>query len=457
MPPRFHLLAAATAALLATLALLACTSDGTPPSRSPTPTPEVIRTPEATQTLEPTSTPRLIAPTPTATPKSPVVGMTVLQASGVGEHYTVYDGHSRLIDDQFPRFTSDGAVWYSPTDETAAFRWDSTARATEAIEGAWGVTESADGLTRSYNLRSDDGPTHDLVAIRGDLELTTRGDYSAHVLSPDGLSLAAFRWENGANSLVVFDLAGGRHTTLATDIDTCDCRNPPPLWSPSGAYLAYTDFGNPPTDEADRGGFVVAVDRAVDPIEVGDIVGWLATDEGDRLVAIASGVLRLVDPATGERHALALPEVGVRFATLTAGATLLDVAANDSDGVTRTLLLDPLTSEILGSWEGDGPAAMTPDGPAFASTNTEGCAGTRLDHPALDEPACFDGADVAVWSPDGRLLALRGDSRQSTDDWVEIWDVAADFRYRFEVPPDSRLLGWSPDSIHLLVIWGSGV
>ena len=335
----------------------------------------------------------------------------------------------------------------------------------EAIRRAWGVTESADGAILAYYRQPEDAFARNVVVEAGVSTTLIAGPIVKHELSPDGQSIAVYRLnDDNSATLVVVDLASGEERLLATDIDPCSCDSTRgPLWSPSAEYVAYIDYGEPPSDETDRGSYVVAAVGG-NPVEVGLIGGWLADGGVDRLVVSRSGVARLYAPATGAQRVIALEDARVAGAALLGEGLLLKVSFED-DTTSGVAVVDPLAGFELERWAWDGDVAMTPAGPAIAVSSHEhrrplaadGCPGVWLDHPALAEPTCFAEAEFGVWAPDGPLLALRGQRGEPANHWIEIWSPADGIRYHFDVPRDAIIVDSSPDGQRVLVTWGVGI
>jgi hypothetical protein len=456
-PWRVRSLGLAVVLMLALAA--ACTSDDEPPpaaSTTPTATASAVASsPDASSEAGPRAT---VSP-------APAVGIWVID-SETGSAAVLFDGDSRPSDlGALPlSFTPSGAIWLGSA-EGVARRFAPTGEVTATLEAA-AVLESPDEASLAYFLPGS--PI--LVADGGAGAVLVSGAPLRPVMSPRGDRVAylevAESSEFGATSfeLVVYDIPNGTVSVLATGIELCQCDVPFPLrWSPTGAFIAYEDFGVIGSDDAEaRAGYVVPADGSTAPVRVADeprrVLGWFGASDDALLVQRPSEPV-FVDPMTGLGKPLLPRDQLVR------GAARIDPTGRGVQIWTPTggtTLLDPVAGVEVDRWRVHGFAALTPfgpalavDGPAVNVAPAPNCTGVWIEHPNLPEGECVRGATRALWSPDGSMLALLGNSG-ARDRWLEFWTFGED-PLRVLIAPEADLVEWSADGRYLLVAWGFGV
>lgn len=460
-------------ALVAAVAIAAGCSGDDDPTSTPTGTPEVAGTPEVTGTPEASppaegTTTATVEATSEATATPWRNGVMLLDVSGVGDHWTLYDGESRMVvgDPPAPRFAADGSVWLRAGEWPSAVQFARDGAELASIEGAWGVSTTADGSRRAY-YRGDGDAAPELVV---ETDLGTEvipGPIRKHEFSSDGTRVAYYRAdEAGLSSLYVLDLASGETTMLASSIDPCQCEwTSGPVWSPSGVTLAFEDYGQLlGPDDPTRGQYVVLASGG-EPVDVGVFAGWLPGGAADLAVTERDGEVRVIDVTTGDsRLLMSAPEGRSVRVRVLAGRALVQARMTESSTAdTITVLIDALTGDELARWELWGVPTLTPTGPAIFALGGQNqragapfCNGLAVVQAELAEPACVTHANFGIWSPDGTRLLVSGNSRESTDDWVGVWSVDAGLETRFDVPPRSALADWSADGETALVVWGFG-
>jgi hypothetical protein len=353
-----------------------------------------------------------------------------------------------------PSITAAGAVWLTGRDQVAR-RYEPSVGLGETIDAAV-VWESDDSATRV--VLGDGGM---LTLEHGGERAVVAEAALSPVLSPDGRSVAYLeRRSDGDFDLLVASVEG-QPRTLATGVQLCDCDEPTiPRWSPSGAFIAFGDFGSPGDDEPeDLGGYSVRVDRADPAVRVtdrpSDLLGWLAGADHTLVLQVISEP-RLFDAATGEGRALLLPGLLARgTGRLTHDARHVQIWTPDGG----TTLADPAAGAELERWSLRGDAVLTPfgpsltvNGPEIALVSVVGCWGVWIEHPNLPEGECVRGAERAQWSPDGSTLALLS-AAGSFDRWLEFWTFD-DEMVRVLVPRWVTRVEWSAGGRHVLVSWG---
>lgn len=448
------------AVMMALLVASACTSGGESPGGTFT----VVATPASSEiSPAPTEGAATASGTPTTAP--PPVAIWVID-SLTGDAVTLFERGARPGDlDALPlAFTPSGAIWLGSA-EGVAQRFAPTGEVTATREAA-AVLESPNEANVVFFLPGS--PI--LVADGGDGAVLVSGAPRQPVMSPSGDRVAYLElvessgFGTTAYELAVYDLASGTAVTLARGIENCQCDTPYPLrWSPDGAFIAYEDFGILGSDDPEaRGSFVVGTDGGADPMRVAAepraIVGWFGTSDGTLLVQRPAEPV-FVDPATGLTEPLLPRDQLVR------GAAHIDATGRGIQIWTPTggtTLLDPVGGIEVESWRWHGFAALTPfgaalavDGPAVNSAPAPICSGVWIEHPNLPQGECVRGATRALWSPDGAMLALLGNSG-ARDRWLEFWTFGED-PLRVLIPPHADLVEWSPDGRYLLVASGFGV
>lgn len=431
--------------LVVVLALVGsgCTSDEATPTVSPTR--ETTRSAE-----EPTATP---IPLPSPRPQIPDLGVWVIDADTgtIAKLYEVQD--AVLPGSVSATFGAADAVWITGEDGVARRHlFDGTS--TDSVDGVT-VLEGPDSSVRV--LFAGDGRSLSLE-VAGESEVVSDAAIRPF-LSPDGSAVAYLEGSDASGYELWVATAEGASARLASDVQLCQCDDvTAPSFSPSGEFVAFSDYGALGGDDpTDRGTYVVRADGAAAPAraaaEPRALVGWLTPEEATLVLQVVSDP-RLFDAATGETRPLP-NQVARGTARLTQSGTHVQIWTPDGG----TLLTDPFTGDALEQWSVRGTAAATPFGPAIAVNGPEinvapiaGCWGVWIEHPNMPEAECVLGAERALWSPDASMLALLSDLGP-LDRWLEFWTFG-DEPIRVLVPPLSTLAGWSADGRHLLVTWG---
>ncbi len=436
-------------ALIATLVALAASGcsgeEATPTSTAASPTSEVGATAEA-----PSATTTAITP---PRPLIPDLGVWVIDAetAEIVKLYELDDAPTRERAE--PIFAPSGAVWVTD-DDGAARRYLADGTVTESVSDGV-VFETIDPAARA--VLSDDGALH--LDVDGQRE--AMGDaVIAPFVSPTGVAVAYLERVGEASVDLLVAVPGGEPIVLAAGVQLCACDDAPaPAWSPSGEFIAFSDFGGASDGEDDRGTYVVPVDGGESPTQVvadpRALLGWVASDDATLAIQVVSEP-RLFDAASRESRPLMAPgQVARGTGRLAADGARVQIWTPDGG----TALVDPASGEELDRWSERGIATLTPFGPALAVLGPElniapipGCWGVWLEHPSLPEAECVLGAERALWSPDGSMLALLSD-RGPFDRWLEFWTFG-DAAARVLVPPTARLVEWSDDGRFLLVTWG---
>jgi len=437
-------LRAATAALTLALLAAACT---TPAAPEATPASEVTRQP----------TP------PASAPAGSTVGVWVVD-SQTGAVAILYEGDAEPLipDASHPTFTPSGVVWLA--DTAGATRYAPSGGGLAVIEAGSGVIESNEARARTYYLASDGAEPVLMIERPLGTTRTVGPDGIRPAFSPSGASLAYLARSEGERfDLVVLDTNLAQRQVRATGLQLCQCEDfSRPVWSPSGDYIAYSNFAAPVSDgPGDRGSFVVEAFGPGEPVRVagepGAVVGWLPDASNTLLVGPGSGPA-LFDAATAEQRPLILAAPQLQgIATLAPGGGHVQLWASTGD----TFLVDPRTGIELVHWQVHGNSALTPVGPAIAIDRRSGtfapvpsCLGVLIAHPRLFVPQCVTGAARSFWSPDGSTLAILG-APAANDRWLEFWTLGA-AQFRMLIPPSAEPVEWSPDGRYLLVVWGIG-
>ena len=461
----------AALALLAAILAAACTSDGT---SAPSITPSESPRPEAT-----TRAPFVpVTPSPTPEVREPPEVRVILVDIATGELTTLYDGSSDLVSGGFfPHFTPDGtAVWLSSRDGTGATQFSLNGDALYEISGAWAVQESADSLTRTYPLREEGGElgTHRVVE-RGGIRRLIEGQTPGGVLSPDG-SQIAFRYWNDRDepaplAIDVVTISTGERLTLATNLGPCGCDGgPPPIWSPSGNFIAYVDFEAPRGNfDDDFGAYVVPVagGTAIRRSDAGRFTDdWIVNADG-------SESLFYLDPAGLSRFDLTTAKSVLLYPTPTdedlrlVGFVDSHVVLSELDRlgrVERTTLVALDSSEVA-SWSGQANVVLGPNGPVASVENFRispnrpdlECDGAWYEHPRLSEPGCVEGGRWVSWSPDTAFLTATIEEVDGSFGVALINVVSGE---RIEVPRTRErvaFIEWNQAGTHVLLAWGVGL
>lgn len=468
------------APMLMVLAVLAAACTGGDPPATPAPTAAVAA--EVAPTPEATAAP---SPEPAVEPRLPPNGVWLVDAA-TGERTVLYESDDRLYSRLVPGidFTpASDAVWLSPRGSGGSARVALDGAVQESIVDGWGVIESPYGPTRSYWLIED-----------GDLtgQLAVEHEESVHEL-PERVVLPAFdpqdRWLayidvdldrpgtpfGRTGTLRVLDLRTGAARALATGIDPCECDGTPgPVWSPSGRYVTYVDFGNKTIDASgevttgdDAGTYVVEVASgevqhlSQNPRDFAYLSRWLPGE--DTLVMTRGGVVSLLDVVTGGERVLAEFEGDAVAWTDPLGRGLTVVVTPLEPPYSTTIIALALPDgRELDRWHDRGLVAWTADGPAIAINAYRGgvpC-GVIVHHPALAEERCVEGTLDGSWSPDGRYLALFGRGAGSSEGWqVTILDTANGRESIVDggAIPEQPTMRWNEAGTHFLVIWPSGL
>ena len=424
---------------------VACTSGDSPePAASPTPPTEatVVATASTTAAL-----PRR--------PPPPEAGALVVDVES-GAIATLYELADLTPDLPLSLSRSEsGVVWLTGADGVAR-RFLPDGVETESIAGV-AVIEGVAPKVRA------------MVEPGGGLSLEVDGEPSrlsesafGAVLAPDGRAVAYLEERDAGRLVLLVASVGGGAVELLDDVQLCGCEEQPPIrWSPSGEFIAVSDFGLGGDAGEDRGGFVVRADGGEPArLVVADpeaVIGWLAGEESTLLVQVVSSPM-LYDALAGDTRPLLGPGQVAR-GTSRLSANGRDVQVWTPDG--GTALADPVAGVELERWTERGLAVLTPFGPAMAVQGPEltiapipGCWGVWIEHPSLPEAECVRGAEQALWSPDGSMLALLSD-RGPFDRWLEFWTFGEQ-PIRVLVPPTATLDGWMVGGRYLLVTWGFG-
>ena len=471
------------APMLMALVVLAAACTGDDPPATPEPvaaeTAEVAPTPEA---------PAAPSPEPAAEPRLPANGVWLVEAA-TGDWIVLYESETRLSNRLLPgiAFTPDGTgVWISPRG-AGSLRLALDGSILDRIEDGWGVVESPFGPARAYWLIEDGEPTRDLVIEQDGAAVRTTGRASSLAWDPSGRRVAFIDFSGTRTSfgpvgrLTVVDIESGAARVLASGLEPCECGGTPgAVWSPSGRYVTYVDFGDKTIDGGgevitgdDAGTYVVEVASgevqhlSQNPRDFAYFSRWLPGE--DTLVMTRGGTVSLLDVVTGGERVLAEFE-GDAVAwidPLGRGLTVVVTPLGPPYSTTIIALALPDGRE-LDRWHDRGLVVWTADGPAIAINAYRGgvpC-GVIVHHPILGEERCIEGTLDSRWSSDGRYLALFGRAREGEyvgDEYHEWWRVTIldTIDGHLTIVADDQLpsqptIRWNEAGTHFLVIWPSG-
>lgn len=428
-----------------------------------------------TATVEVSATPRaLVTAMPTvevveATPEPPDVGVLVMDVA-TGETTELYRGSEYLLlgDRFYPRSTGDqSAVWLSVESWGEARRFGLDGQLLFTVDG-WGAIESDDGLSHSYYLVDEDGTLLRSIAVeRRGVRRIFDGRVVRRAFSPDGRSIAIEL--SGVESqieLVVLDIETGDSRVLATDVGLCQCDGgPTPRWSPSGDYLAYSDFDyDSAADEPMGSGSFVAHAASGEIVQLVPRNGWAGRGwgNGDTIDYRDGLELWRFDARTGTRKLLAVAPEGGSVDLLGGGYLAVEELIDARSRQLETVLVDQASGAEIERWPGSVNLTVVTDGVAVIARDSSSlpydCSGVWVDHPLLDAPLCFHDANWwASWSPDGSKLAVLrhvdGDSSV-----IEVVDLRSGERILSE-PIEARIafMSWNDAGTHIVGAWGVGV
>ncbi|MGE3857317.1 MAG: TolB family protein [Dehalococcoidia bacterium] len=274
------------------------------------------------------------------------------------------------------------------------------------------------------------------------LSFTTTGRVIAHddgeVISPDGLSAAFARGNSDQREIFIRNLATGAERAVASGVNTncqCDALIWRPMWSPSGRYLAWVDFGGLQPLRP----YSLRIYDTRDGIESSypRYVGAAWAPDADRLIYTlpidhaqyrrGADDVRLLDLRTGSDTSIVVGEGGT-FVTPTVITFVREIARDPKnlDSV-ESVVYDLATGSDIarGGW---GPLfSFVEVGPRRFTVMTaprDGvCKGVAVS-PAPPGGACVAGVSGA-WSPDGRSLVLTRDGDTAARWSIVLVDAAS--------------------------------
>ncbi len=467
------------APMLMALVVLAAACTGDDPPATPEPvaaeTAEVAPTPEA---------PAAPSPEPAAEPRLPANGVWLVEAA-TGDWIVLYESETRLSNRLLPgiAFTPDGTgIWISPRG-AGSLRLALDGSILDRIEDGWGVVESPFGPARAYWLIEDGEPTLDLVIEQDGVAVRTTGRPSSLAWDPSGrrvafIDFSGIRTRFGpVGRLTVVDIESGAARVLASGLEPCECGGTRgPVWSPSGRYLTYVDYGEKTesdgvvTTGADRGAYVIDTGSGASQqlsTRTSGLAGppWLPGE--DILVLDEPEAIALLDPATGERTLILTDYAGGIVLSPDGRHAILRLSEGPPWRYTTIAISFPDGAEV-DRWDEIATVVWTEEGPAVsinAYRSGVPC-GVIVDHPAFDAERCIEGALDSRWSSDGRYLALFGRAREGEyvgDEYHEWWRVTIldTLDGGLTIVTDDQLpsqptIRWNEAGTHFLVIWPSG-
>ncbi len=343
------------------------------------------------------------------------------------------------------------SVWVVDREEQVATHYAFDGSVLERIDDATWVAVSADGS----------GHLH--VPVSGEAVVVWNGTKvtgaPVGLFSPDSSRLLYNEFSGlerefpARYDILLFDLATETTTTVAEGLAACHCDTMPPphTWSPSGRYILYPTLdGMYVFDTADGSTQQVLAGRRDGQHVVDGLPPATWSPATDVLVLpLEEGPVQLLDLGAGTRTPVGGADVG--DFPLWFDPTGEYVYWFEG-GETIVVALD---GSIVTRWEGDGPVVATPDGLAVALAGTASCDGRLVRHPSLaGGRRCIEGAQLAVWSPDGsRLAVIMPSDQPGREIWVldtesdELRSVASGVG-----GPIVELI-WLNGGTHLLVRW----
>lgn len=386
-----------------------------------------------------------------------------------------------------PTFAADGRSIWTDSPGGDAIRYSLAGDELERIDRARRVVESANGQGRFYSRIGADGSYQGRVfesaAGIAEVEQGSRPEFS-----PDGARVAFTQWQadTQTSTLRVLDLASGEIVTLASGLEGCECGGGPGIaWSPTGRYLAYSDFGagdpSTPTGEPaetpiDRGVHIIELATAqstkITPEPWGRAGSW--HPERDLIAVERDNALYFVDLETGEERLVVAGTDSTNYWLDPGWRQVQSVISSGPPYVYQSVIFDPADGRELARWDGNGTPVWTESGPAFAARTSGSavdldCAGLLVDHPSLIESRCFEGAELASWSPDGRFLLLtrarhtqilRAAAYVTIRGWeLVLFDTLTDTERVLSgdlLPDQYPQIQWNRDGTHALVVWPYG-
>jgi WD40 repeat protein len=262
--------------------------------------------------------------------------------------------------------------------------------------------------------------------------------------SPDGLTLASISWDRSAR---LWDVQGGRQRESIP----IQARNEDLVWSPDGRYLA--------SGELDRAFWVWDVEQHKQRTMFYGRLAPVRTlafspDSSTLDIAYDDGGMQVLDVTTGQcirnwqGFAPSISDVAwsPNSAQIAGGGNDRLVTIWDVDQQVPLHLLRGHKAIIWGvSWSPDGQwlASCSEDNTIRIWDVAKGASERVVRDSALVDAQLF----AAAWSPDGARLAV-ATHRQG----VFVYDLRARTLQpvgRFDVPPRSRCMAWSPDARYL--------
>jgi len=390
---------------LSTAAALSSCSDGKPAPAAPSSVVSTSAVPSGTLSAEPTrATPSIPTPTSTAPPRYEPPMDYVFSTQG---------GIARALDraTQYRLAPDRNSIWIR-----GAGAWEHQSFTGDVVER---LATSAPALS-----------------------FTTTGRVIAHddgeVISPDGLSAAFARGSIDQRDIFIRNLATGTERAVASGVNAncrCDALTWRPMWSPSGRYLAWVDYGAPQPPRP----YSLRIYDTQEGIESSypRYLGAAWAPDADRLIYTlpidhaqyrwGADDVRLLDLRTGSDTSIVRGEGGWFVAPSV--ITFVREIARDPKNVdsVESVVYDLTTGSDIarGGW-----------GPLFSFVEVgmqrftvmtaprDGvCRGVAVT-PAPPGGACVAGVSGA-WSPDGRSLVLTRDGDTATTWSIVLVDAAS--------------------------------